>query len=190
MASDASESRVSDACAAAAPEPTRCVHCGLPVPPGLIDPSREQQFCCRGCEAVYAVISGCGLDRYYRLRRKAQATAQPARTTARKYQEFDEPVFHDLYCRATPDGVQGVELYLEGVHCAACVWLVEKLPRVLPGVIESRLDLRAPLVWIRWDAAQVQLSQIRGHSIRLVIRPIRLRTSVLERSAVRKNTGS
>ena len=91
---------------------------------------------------------------------KAQATAQPARTTARKYQEFDEPVFHDLYCRATPDGVQAVELYLEGVHCAACVWLIEKLPRVLPGVIESRLDMRRALVWIRWDATQVQLSQI------------------------------
>lgn len=147
---------------AAAPKPvgTLCVHCGLPVPPGMINPESEQQFCCRGCEAVYAVISGCGLDRYYRLRREAEAAAQPARTTARKYQEYDEDAFRDLYCRSAADGLQTVELYLEGVHCAACVWLVEKLPHVLPGVIEARLDLRRALVWVRWDAAQVRLSQI------------------------------
>ncbi len=41
---------------------------------------------------------------------------------------------------------QAVELYLEGVHCAACVWLVEKLPEVVPGVIESASG-HASLVW-------------------------------------------
>jgi cation transport ATPase len=51
-------------------------------------------------------------------------------------------------------------LYLEGVHCAACVWLVEKLPEVVPGVIESRLDMRRSLVRVRWDESQAKLSQV------------------------------
>ena len=28
-------------------------------------------------------------------------------------------------------------MVIEGMHCAACVWLLEKLPEILPGVIES-----------------------------------------------------
>jgi Cu2+-exporting ATPase len=71
-------------------------------------------------------------------------------------------VFRDLYCQTLADGVQATELYLEGVHCAACVWLVEKLPQVLPGVIESRLDMRRCLVRIRWLDERVKLSRIAG----------------------------
>ncbi|NUQ61256.1 MAG: heavy metal translocating P-type ATPase [Pirellulales bacterium] len=137
-----------------------CAHCGLPVPAGLIDPSQPAQFCCQGCRAVYEMIRGCGLDRFYRLRDAVETSGIPARTTHRKYSEFDDAVFRDLYCQALADGTQSVELYLEGVHCAACVWLIEKLPGVLPGVIESRLDLRRALVHIRWNPSQVGLAQI------------------------------
>ncbi len=68
--------------------------------------------------------------------------------------------FQDLYCLTGSDGLSAVELYLEGVHCAACVWLVEKLPEVLPGVIEARLDMRRSLVHVRWEADKVRLSRI------------------------------
>jgi Cu2+-exporting ATPase len=139
---------------------TRCAHCGLPVPPGLIEPSETHQFCCNGCRTVYAVIHGSGLDRFYRLRDSAEAEQTPALTTDRRYDEFDDPVFRGLYYETPPDGIQAVELYLEGVHCAACVWLVEKLPEVVPGVIESRLDMRRSLLRVRWDENQVKLSQV------------------------------
>ena len=59
---------------------------------------------------------------------------EPARTTERAYAEFDDDVFRTLYYRPLADGTTTAEFYLEGVHCAACVWLVEKLPQVLPGV--------------------------------------------------------
>ena len=64
--------------------------------------------------------------------------------------------------RNLADGTQAVEFYLEGVHCAACVWLVEKLPQVRPGVLESRLDMRRAIVEVRWDPKIVKLSQIAG----------------------------
>ena len=62
--------------------------------------------------------------------------------------------------QVAPDGTHATELYLEGVHCAACVWLVEKLPHVVPGVIEARLDLRRSLVRVRWDDDRVRLSRV------------------------------
>jgi P-type Cu2+ transporter len=138
----------------------RCSHCGLPVPAGLVEPGASLQFCCHGCRTVYEMIHGCGLDRFYRLRDGQGASSPPARVTDRRYREFDDPVFRGLYYQNLPDGTQSAELYLEGVHCSACVWLVEKLPVIAPGVLEARLDIRRSLVRVRWDDSQVALSQI------------------------------
>ncbi|MGA2253075.1 MAG: heavy metal translocating P-type ATPase [Thermoguttaceae bacterium] len=139
-----------------------CSHCGLTVPPGLVQPDEELQFCCRGCRTVYQVIHGCGLERFYRLRDASESKAQPARTSNRAYAEFDDEVFRNLYYHDLADGTQAVEFYLEGVHCAACVWLVEKLPQVQPGVVESRLDMRRAIVEVRWNPQIVKLSQVAG----------------------------
>ena len=139
-----------------------CTHCGLPVPDGLVDPDSDTQFCCNGCRSVYEIIHGCGLSRFYKLRDEASAVSEAtaARTTDRRYGEFDASVFRDLYYQPQSDGSCRTELYLEGVHCAACVWLVEKLPQVLPGVLEARLDIRRSLVRVCWDEQRIKLSQV------------------------------
>jgi Cu2+-exporting ATPase len=135
-----------------------CAHCGLDVPPGLVDEGAERQFCCHGCRAVYAVIHEHGLDRYYAFRAEADGEPQPASPTGRSYAELDDPGFQARACWTTPDGLAATELYLEGVHCAACVWLVERLPSLVPGLVEVRLDLPRSRALVRWDARAVALS--------------------------------
>ncbi len=136
-----------------------CSHCNLPVPPALIDESRKEQFCCNGCKLAYDVIHSCGLEKYYQFRDAAQMN-QPAKSTGRRYAEYDDPAFLAMHAPARGDGLRVSEFYLEGVHCAACVWLVEKMPSVLGGVVESRLNLGKALVRITWDERVVKLSQI------------------------------
>jgi Cu2+-exporting ATPase len=139
---------------------TVCAHCGLDVPPVLVDAAATLQFCCAGCRAVHDAISACGLDRYYAVREAAEAEGQPARVSPRRFDEFDDPVFRERYARRTSDGLATVQLAVEGVHCAACLWLIEKLPRLLPGVVEARLNLGRKVVRILWDDATVPLSRI------------------------------
>jgi Cu2+-exporting ATPase len=143
------------------PVEVRCAHCNLPVPAGLIEPEASQQFCCGGCRAVYEAVHACGLDSYYRLRDAADATLAPAHPSESKFESFDSDKFHELYVTRSPDGtIATTDLVLEGVTCAACVWLVEKLPRVVEGVIEARLSLREAVVRITWDPERVSLSRI------------------------------
>lgn len=134
-----------------------CSHCGLPVPIGLIEPSAGQQFCCAGCRAVYHTLHACGLETYYRLR---DVAGKPAHPGTSKFESFDTPAFADLYVQPIGDDCSLVDLVLEGVTCAACVWLVEKLPTVLPGVIEARLSLREATVRVTWNHQQISLSQV------------------------------
>ena len=79
------------------------------------------------------------------------------RPSGRTYDEFDHDAFRELYVRRTADGLAAVELYLEGVHCASCVWLVERVPLMLPGVVRAELQLRRSLARVEWDAAAIPL---------------------------------
>ncbi len=142
------------------PMPVECDHCSLPVPPGLVEPDAGQQFCCNGCRVAYEVIHEHGLDGYYDIKSRIAAPEEPAHRSGRGFTEFDDPAFHRLYSRSLPTGLATVELYLEGVHCAACVWLVEKLTVVVDGVAEVRLDLGRSLATVTWDPETTPLSQV------------------------------
>ena len=134
-----------------------CTHCGLEVPDGLVEESAERQFCCAGCRTAYAILHEVGLDRYYDL---SERRNEPVRPTGRTYEEFDHPAFSDLYVKPVSDGLAEVELYLEGVHCASCVWLVERAPLVLPGVVRAELEIRRSLARVTWNPALLPLSRI------------------------------
>jgi Cu2+-exporting ATPase len=130
------------------------------VPEGLVREGAEHQFCCQACETAYGVIHSCGLDAYYRLRDATDQTPGPAQSSGRQFAEFDDPTFARLYTQGVPGGLIRTKLLLQGLHCAACVWLIEKLPAVVDGVIESRLDFRRSTVEVTWDPARVALSRI------------------------------
>lgn len=137
-----------------------CDHCSLPVPAGLIEPEAELQFCCAGCSAVWNAIHGSGLGNYYKLRASQGVDGERARITGRGYGEFDDPSFKELHVEELADGTHATVFLLEGVHCAACVWLIEKFPSVHPGVVEARLDFGRRTAEVRWRPEQTELSAI------------------------------
>lgn len=137
-----------------------CTHCSLPVPRGLLEEGAEEQFCCAGCRTVYETLKGAGLQRFYELAEQSDdGPARAASTSGRGFTEFDHEDFLATYVQEE-ESVSRVTLYLEGVHCAACVWLVEKLPKVVPGVLEARLDMGRAIVTVVWRSESVKLSVI------------------------------
>jgi Cu2+-exporting ATPase len=134
-----------------------CAHCGLPVPAGLEPAAGAVPFCCSGCATAYALIRESGLDQYYRMAERRRAAV---RSSGRSFEEFDHPAFHRLYVRAVPGGLSETDLYLEGVHCGSCVWLVERVPLLVPGMARAELDVRRSLVHVAWDGAHARLSEV------------------------------
>ena len=134
-----------------------CAHCELPVPAGLVVPDADRQFCCTGCRTAFAIIHDHGLDGYYDI---AERRDGPVAASGRSFEEFDHATFRELYVRRTPEGLSQVDLYLEGVHCGACVWLVERVPLVVSGVARAELNVRRSLARVVWDDASVPLSRV------------------------------
>lgn len=146
-----------DAGAHAPAQAMACAHCALPVPAGFVEPDADAQFCCAGCRTAFAILHEHGLDQYYAF---AERRTAPVRASGRSYEEFDHEAFQSLYVTTTPESLSRVELFLEGVHCASCVWLVERVPLLLPGVARAELNVSRSLAAIEWDAGSVRLSDV------------------------------
>ncbi len=143
--------------AEAAPLGSACAHCGLVVPFERRVGDGVSSYCCLGCETAAGILRAGGLGQYYALGELRPIAVRP---TGRDYAEFDHPAFADLYVRRTVDGRAEVELYLEGVHCASCVWLVERIPLIEHGIASAELDLPRSRARVAWDPVMVPLSAV------------------------------
>jgi Cu2+-exporting ATPase len=147
-----------------------CFHCHLPVPAGLeisvlID-GKDQAMCCYGCQAVAQAIVNAGMSDFYRYR-----TASPARPEALvpafldQLKIYDKAIVQQHFVEhPVPDGTASdsreVALILEGIVCAACIWLNERHLNALPGVLEASINYSTHRARVRWDNNRIQLSQI------------------------------
>jgi Cu2+-exporting ATPase len=146
-----------------------CAHCGLVVPGALRNASYnknessepETLFCCAGCAFVYDSLHSLGLQRFYGLREQyGDFDATPASQSDTRFEFLDDPKFLELHTQSTSNGFVRVQFYLEGVHCPACVWLVERLTHISQGVNQSRLNFMRKLVDIEFDPDRVSLSEL------------------------------
>lgn len=142
-----------------------CIHCDLPIPTSR-QHSSGPEFCCAGCEVAYAILQ----DMDPRLLEEiAEAkTAGPSELT---YEEMDHPRFLELYAHQLDSGLNRIRLHLEGIHCASCVFVIEKLPEFLPGVINARVNLTTATLDCFWNPDAVALSEIARTLDRLGYRP-------------------
>ncbi len=149
-----------------------CDHCGVPVPQGA--PAALQDaggtFCCSGCATAYALIHACGLEAFYRIADETRAVDG----TPLRYAEFDRDAFLEAHSVLRPDGDRVATLGIDGMHCAACVWLLERLPQVVPGVCEARVNWRRAVLTVRWSPERARLSTIADRVAKLGYRPFPL----------------
>jgi len=137
-----------------------CAHCGEPC--ALDAPVLEsgERFCCAGCRSVWSVIRGCGLDDYYRLRAMDGERGSPVRESARARLELDTPVFIEQQTERVAVDRRRVTLGIDGLRCGACLWLIESLPRLLPGVIAARVDAGRSVIEVDWNPTLRRLSEV------------------------------
>lgn len=116
-----------------------CAHCSSPLGPGAID-----IFCCSGCQAVFTLLHESGFERYYELRASSGtpvALANPERRDLHWLEPIGEKV-------RAEHGVSHVALDVQGMHCAGCVWVFDRIfeqendaVRVIANPALGRVDM-------------------------------------------------
>ncbi|MDW8399611.1 MAG: heavy metal translocating P-type ATPase [Acetobacteraceae bacterium] len=132
-----------------------CAHCGAAVAGGA-------RFCCAGCEAAHAIVSGLGLDAFYARRSGEAGAIRPAEEAP----AFD-PAAH---LRPGPDGTAELDLLLSGLSCGACVWLVEQALGAEPSVRRARANLTTRRLALRFSGGAEEARRLVGLLARLGFR--------------------
>lgn len=166
---------------------TSCDHCGIPVPADAppVEGEAAGNFCCSGCATAYALIHSCGLEAFYRM----SDEVRPVDAPPLRYAEFDRADFLQAHTLAAPGGQLVATLGIDGMHCATCVWLLERLPQIVPGVVEARVDWRRATLTVRWKPESAQLSAIADRVAKLGYRPFPLGSTSTGRGDAKSNRG-
>ncbi|MHB1175777.1 MAG: heavy metal translocating P-type ATPase [Sulfuriferula sp.] len=145
--------------------PESCYHCGQVVPDGIeLSVNIAQQsriMCCRGCQAVAQAIVDNGLGEYYSNR-----TALPGQghevlpDELKKLALYDHPDIQRSFVIDSGEDQREAVLILEGITCAACVWLNERHLKQLPGIRMVQVNYANHRARVAWNSSEISLSRI------------------------------
>ncbi len=135
-----------------------CAHCGDAYPP---EPPRlaEKPFCCAGCRTVYELLDTNNLCTYYSLDEKPGLKIKGVELPGRfDYLDSDTVQAQLLSFRAETRA--RLTLPVPQMHCTSCIWLLENLPRLNPGIVEARVPFLRKEIAISYIPTDTSLKAV------------------------------
>ena len=139
-----------------------CYHCGLPIEhegsftAKIAD--QDHEFCCFGCQTVCETIHNAGLQSFYLKTPEGDHLAPPPRLSA-ELASYDSDEVQSDYVDTLGD-IRTINLLVEGIHCAACVWLIEHSLAKHQGVVSAEVNLTSKRLRLKWDNRLTILSTL------------------------------
>ncbi len=135
------------------PSTTQCFHCGEDCEEEIR--SDDKVFCCHGCKTVFEIITDSGLTNYYELNKNPGIKAQDKR-----FKYLDNPEIASGLINYTDDEVTKVTLNLPSIHCSSCIWLLENLSKLLPGITSCQVNFTKKEASILYNNDSLKLSKL------------------------------
>jgi len=139
----------------------KCTHCQLEFDETVMiveEKNPDVYFCCHGCQGVYHLLQDDGLESFYDKMGNSQIA--PPLQVESDSSGFDMESFRQRYIKTTKEGFSSVDLVIEGIHCAACIWLNEKVLSQKEGIVEASINFTNNKAKIVWDEDTIALSTV------------------------------
>ena len=136
----------------------KCSHCHIEFMEDIMINDGDLKFCCNGCQGVYHLLKDDGLESFYD--KMGNNTIAPPIQVDDDVTKFDRESFEKRYVKLTQNNDKKVDLIIEGIHCAACIWLNEKILSETDGIIEANINFTNNKALIVWDGSKISLSAI------------------------------
>jgi Cu+-exporting ATPase len=133
---------------------TTCFHCHESCLDEIVH-FDEKAFCCHGCKQVYQLLTDNSLEDYY------VCDVNPGKAPSEQNFEFlNNPHFQDQLISFSSQGVSKVNFHLPAIHCRSCLYLLENLSKLNPGIVKTTLNFgkKDLTVWFQED--QINLGQL------------------------------
>lgn len=129
----------------------KCKHCQLSFRQDQMIEKNGNYFCCKGCESVYEILQENNLEEFYEKLGNQTLTPVIIEHNVKDYEK---------YIQKTKEGFSEIFLLIEEIHCAACVWLNEKILIKSEGVIEVDINSITHKARIVFDEKSINLAKI------------------------------
>ena len=139
------------------PVAVQCYHCGESCDTSI--QTEGNYFCCDGCKFVYLLLQENGLCNYYELSSAPGIKVKGKFSSNRFAYLENEEVKRKLL--SFDEGKQcQVSFYLPQMHCASCIWLLENLHTIQPGILYSKTNFQRKEVFIAFNSGEISLRKI------------------------------
>jgi Cu2+-exporting ATPase len=150
-----------------------CFHCNEPIGTSQLTAivgQRDVPVCCAGCRAVAELIADAGFSQYYAVRSQPPSRPEASLLQADTWSAFENPAIAATITQRTGDS-DAVTLGIDGLRCAACAWLIDKVVGGLDGVQDVSTNLATGRVHVRWQNSRLSLAEVMRAIARAGYRP-------------------
>jgi Cu2+-exporting ATPase len=81
-------------------------------------------------------------------------------TPVNNWDTYERPAIMREFVRDQNNGTRIADLLIQGVHCAACTWLIETSLQKIPGVLSIEVNPITTRGELHWDPKQVKLAEL------------------------------
>ena len=134
-----------------------CYHCGEACDTSLVQD--EHYFCCDGCRFIYGLLKDNGLCNYYDLSQTPGIKVK-GRYHSEKFSFLDSADVKEKLLTFQDQKQAQVSFYLPQMHCASCIWLLENLHAIHPGVLFSKVNFQRKEVFIAFRHGKTSLRKV------------------------------
>ena len=135
----------------------KCFHCGEDCTVVTVKLS-EKSFCCEGCKMVFEILAANELGQYYEIDARPGISLKDKKKTS--YAFLEDPSVEERLIEFTDGNLVKVHFYLPQIHCASCIWLLENLFRIHPGILSSKVNFLKRELFITYSIADLNLKQV------------------------------
>lgn len=135
-----------------------CYHCHAVCEAEIIKYD-DKIFCCDGCKVVFDILQENQLCNYYKIP-DAQGNSPEQSFYQGKNAYLDLPQIRPKILEYTENGQTQVSWYIPQMHCSSCIWLLENLGRIHPGVVASTVNFPEKKVRIVINDRDIELSAL------------------------------
>ena len=133
-----------------------CYHCGDPIVNSALE-FDQKAFCCHGCKTVYELFKTSDLSYYYEL--QGGAGARPGKAAGR-YDFLDNLAIAEKLVEFDDGNFQVVTLHIPHIHCSSCIWVLENLHRLHPGIRDAQVDFPKKTLRVAFETQSLSLKSL------------------------------
>lgn len=134
-----------------------CYHCGDVCKEDSVR-KEEKNFCCTGCKIVYEILEENNLCRYYSI--DENPGISPKVRSGIKYEFLDDPQIKKQLIDFSDGNTAMAALLIPQMHCSSCIWLLENLYKLDPGVTHSSVNFPEKKLTFKFLESKTTLRKI------------------------------